>query len=185
MEVFLTFVAEIIRNQRHAHFHHLFAVFFAVEDAERILFQSRVAVVTELILLIGEEIEQFLAVNGTALRAAYGIEVQDKVRKAQFPEELEGHGDDFCIDGRILGADFFDAELSELAVAAGLGAVMTEHGPHIVQFMDLRFAVELVLEKGPDDRCRIFRTQGHAAAAAVFKGIHFFGNDVCRFPDTP
>ena len=181
--MFLAVVAEIIRDQRYAHLHHLFAVFLAVEDAERVLFQAFVAVVAELVPFVGKEIEELLAIDGTALRAADGVEVQDQIIEAQFPEELEGHGNDFRIDSRVLGADFFDAELGELAVTASLGAVMTEHGAHVVELVDLRVAVELVFQEGPDDRSRIFRAQCHAAAAAVFKGIHFLGDDVCRFPD--
>ena len=181
--MFLAVVAEIICNQGYAHLHHFFAVFFAVEDAERILFQPFVAVVTELIPFIGKEIEELLAIDRTAFRAADRVEVQDQIVQAQFPEELEGHGDDFGIDSRVLGADFFDAELGELAIAAGLGTVMTEHGPHVVELMDLRVAVQLMFQESPDDGSRIFRAQGHAAAAAVFKGIHFLGDDVCRFPD--
>ena len=91
---------------------------------------------------------------------------------AQFPEIL---GDKKVNDDL--------AELGELAVTASLGAVMTEHGAHVVELVDMRAAVELVFQEGPDDRSRIFRAQCHAAAAAVFKGIHFLGDDVCRFPD--
>ena len=68
--MFLAIVAEIICNQGYAHLHHFFAVFFAVEDAERILFQPFVAVVAELIPFIGKEIEELLAIDRTAFRAA-------------------------------------------------------------------------------------------------------------------
>ena len=80
--MFAAVITEVVRNEGHAHFHHLLAVSPAVRDAVRVLFEPFVAIVAELVLFVGKEIEQFLPVYRTALGAAYGIEVQNEVIQA-------------------------------------------------------------------------------------------------------
>ena len=75
--MFLAVVAEVIRQLGNADGGLLAAFFLAVEDAQGILFQAGLAVVAELILFVGEEIEKLLPVNRTAFRAADGIEMKD------------------------------------------------------------------------------------------------------------
>ena len=79
-------ITEIIRNERDAHLHHFFAIFLAVQHAEWIFFQPFIAVFTELVPFISKEIQQFLTVYGPAFGTPDGIQVQDKIRKAQFTE---------------------------------------------------------------------------------------------------
>ena len=51
--------------------------------------------------------------------------------------------------------------------------------------MHLLIAVELVFQIGPHGRCRVFRTQGDAPAAAVGKGIHFLRYHIGGIADPP
>lgn len=62
---------------------------------------------------------------------------------------------------------------------------MPKHGPDAVQLLYGVRLEEAVLDIGPDDRSRGFRSHGHAPAFTVRKGIHLFGDDIRILSDTP
>ena len=108
-----------------------------------------------------------------------------QIIETQFTEELEGHSNYFRIYCRILRTYFLYAELVKLAIPTGLRTVMSKHGSHVIKLMDLLIPVKFMFQISTDDRSRIFRSERHTPTAPVFKGIHFFRNDVRRFTDTP
>ena len=71
----------------------------------------------------------------------------------------------------------------ELAVAAGLRALVAEERPDVGELHRLRQFVHPVLEVGAADRRRSLRPQGEAALALVLEGEHLLADDVGRFAD--
>ena len=66
----------------------------------------------------------------------------------------------------------------ELAVAAGLRALVAEERAEVEELHRLRLFVHAVLEVGAADRGRPLRPQGEAAPALVFEGEHLLADDV-------
>ena len=74
-------------------------------------------------------------------------------------------------------------ELVELAVAAGLRALVAEERAEVGELHRLRQFVHPVLEVGAADRGRPLRPQGEAALALVLEGEHLLADDVGRLAD--
>ena len=96
-------------------------------------------------------------------RAAGGvadrIEVDLDAAESGVAIEARPKLDDLGVDGRPRVADRLDVELPELAVAAGLRAVVAEHRAGLGQLDRLRPGLHPVLDVGADDAGRRLRAQ--------------------------
>ena len=81
------------------------------------------------------------------------------------------------------GADALGAPLVELAVAAGLRAVVAEHRAHVPQPVDAAGLREPVLDQRAHDARRALGPQRQRAALLVGERVHLLGHDVGRLAD--
>ena len=157
----------------------LAGVALAVEQPEWVGVQSPPAVVVRQLVGAGPiVVEEPFDVYRPTLRIAYRVDRQRDVGDPHGLQQAAGQLDDFGVDGRVRLADHFDPELVELAVAAGLGAVVPEEGAGVVEPHGLGQVVHAVLEIGPADGRRALGTQGQQVAAAVLEGVGLVLDDV-------
>ena len=110
--------------------------------------------------------------------AAHGIDERLRLADAEAGEEGVGHLDELGVDGRVLFAEDLDVDLVELAVAALLGLVVAEHGPHVVEAQGRGLEVQPVLDDGPGDGRRVFGAEGDGPAPLVDEGVHLLDDDI-------
>ena len=92
--------------------------------------------------------------------------------------------DNLGVQSRVVHADSLHTHLLQLAVAAGLGALVAEEGAVVDQLDGELAAVQVVLNDGTHDARRALRPQGHRTAAPVGESVHFLRHDVGGFADT-
>ena len=92
--------------------------------------------------------------------------------------------DDFGINMGASKTQRFCANLVKLAVAPALGALVAEHGAHVVQAASA-LVEQVVLNGGAHYASGGFGAQGQGfAVELVFKRVHFFFNHVGDFAQT-
>ena len=126
---------------------------------------------------------QFFQVGGTGIERTEAAQLQFHSRHPEFLDQVADQGDDLDVGQRRIGADRFGPDLVELPVPPGLGPFMTEERTGIEELHRLRQLVHAVLDVGPADRSRAFRTQGQRSLALVLEGEHLLADDVGRFAD--
>src|SRR5439155_22964679 len=84
---------------------------------------------------------------------------------------------------RVVGADRFDADLPELAVPPGLGALVAEEARQVPELHRLRELVHAVLEVGAAHWRGAFGSQGERPPAPVLECVHLLLDDVRRLAD--
>src|SRR5437764_1608944 len=102
---------------------------------------------------------QGLDITAACLSGADRVDAQYEVAQSKLFIQRPLQIDDLDVRGRRGITDAFDAELPELAVAAGLRAVVTEHRPVVEEPHRLRAALHAVLQVGAADGRRALRTQ--------------------------
>src|SRR5204863_6957642 len=90
----------------------------AVEDAQRIAFEPRLAVVAEHPSMGAEMLVERVAPGGARLGIAERIELEDRAGDPKLLQQLVGEGEQFDIGLRLAGADNLGVELVKLAKAA-------------------------------------------------------------------
>ena len=120
-------VAKAVRDARRVLSECMAMLVLAVEEAQRIALKTRAAVRAKLFEMRTEELLQPLAIDGTTLGTADGIEMQLQLLQAESAQEFDGKHDDFCVNCRTCLAQSLHAELVELAVASRLRTVIAEH----------------------------------------------------------
>ena len=88
------------------------------------------------------------------------------------------HLEDLGVNGRVVGAQDFGADLVELPVAPLLRALAAEHRAHVVELVGAAFVEQAVLDRSAHHGRRGFGAQGQRLMVAVLKGIHLLGHDV-------
>ena len=94
---------------------------------------------------------EFGDVGGPAGRVPDRVEQDLDTVEPDVPVEAQAQLDQLRVDGRSGITDRLDVELPELAVAAGLRAVVAEHRPDESQLHRLRPRLHPVLDVGPHD----------------------------------
>ncbi len=98
-------------------------------------------------------------------------------------KELPDHEDELGIEGGAQAPYGLSVYLVELPQPPRLGPLIPEHGPDGVELGDGGLLVEVVLDVGPDDRCRGLGPQGYALTSLILEGIHLLLHDVRGLPD--
>ena len=93
---------------------------------------------------------------GDSVRVAHGVDEQAKPSEPDASIEAVREGDHLDVDGRVIGAEHFDAELVVLAIAALLGPLVAKGGREVPRLPRRRRAV---LDEGPHDRRGPFGAQ--------------------------
>ncbi len=74
-------------------------------------------------------------------------------------------------------------DLIKLPVSSLLGPLPAEHGTDGVKFLDRIRGIQSMLNVGPHNRSRGFRTQGNQIPFAIRKGVHLLFDNVRIFTD--
>ena len=98
-----------------------------VEDPQRVDLQPPPRVIGQALRVRAEVRDQRVAVGGTAGRVADRVDAGGDTGQADVAVEPMRELDELGVDGRPRVADDLDVPLRELAVAAGLRAVVAEH----------------------------------------------------------
>jgi hypothetical protein len=123
---------------------------------------------------------QAIAILAPARGAAEARDAQSHLAHAHLREQRRQQHDRLGVDGRILRAERLRADLPELPVATGLGALVAEEARAVPQLDRLTALVHAVLDVGPADRRRSLRPQRQRAARGVGEREHLLAHDVRR-----
>ena len=138
-------------------------------------------------LLVQVELEQELLQQFPVLRPAGVVaqrgDLQPEPVEPQRPEARVGHRDHLGVQRRIVDADRLDPDLLQLAVAAGLRALVAEERPGVAQLDRQRAAVQAVLDHRAHHTRGALGPQRHRPVAAVGEGVHLLGHHVGGLPD--
>ncbi len=147
----------------------------AVEHPQRVVDPAVPVLVTEVARsgrqVGGERVPVRGATHGVAER------VEGKVHPAQ-PDggvEVGGEADDLDVEVGVVGAERLDTELVVLAVATGLGSLVTEVRRRVP---DLPGRGRPVLDEGPDHAGGPLGSQHEVAAALVLEVVHLLAHHV-------
>ncbi|MNN56964.1 hypothetical protein D3C81_1719250 [compost metagenome] len=72
----------------------------------------------------------------------------------------------------------------ELALAAGLRTLITEHGTNVIKLAYIGLPVQLVLHIRTNDPSCSLRSERHTAISFIEEGIHFFFDYICGLANT-
>ena len=181
VEVRAAVVAEVIAHQGGVGGH--FADFFAlvVQDAQGVDLRPRAGFLVQR--QVEEELLQGLPVGRAAVFVAQAGQLQAETVQAEAAVGTIRQRDDLRVQRRIIHADGLDADLLQLAVTAGLRALVAEEGSVVVQLHGQLAAVQVVLDDRAHDARGALRAQGDGAFSAVGEGVHFLGDHVGGFAD--
>ena len=155
---------------------------FAVEQAQRIAIDAIVAVVAEFVPMRATPFHERLAKGRPALLIADRIDFH-RERNFEVAAKLVDHYQQLGVAGRVGPAEYLDAELKELAIAALLRAFATEHRARIEQPLLGIGAIEPGLDVCAHDAGRAFgpkRDDGFAFVA-IGERVHLLFDDVRGF----
>ncbi|MNJ36621.1 hypothetical protein D3C77_314160 [compost metagenome] len=158
-------------------------IHLAVEHAHWIALNPGLTVLAQIVLHRHEETEQFVAIGCPARRIADRVQLYLDLLQAKLPAVLVTKRDNLGIDRRINCAYRFHPELVELPLASRLRALIAEHRAGIIQLRYVRLPVQFVLYIRANDSCRSFRPKRHAAVALIGERVHFFLDNIRRFPN--
>ena len=128
-----------------------------------------------------EKLDDGLPESGTALQTTEGVDFQIEVFKPEAVKKMDQHQDKFGIGARIIGTQYLDVDLMELAVAPLLRPLPPEHGTDGKEPGHGFGGMEGVFQVGADDGCRGLRSECEGFLAPVEKGIHLFLHDIGGF----
>ena len=171
-------VGEVVDHQRRAVELGADLGALVVEDPQRVDAGALAGGLVEVELL--EEPGQLGAVRRPGRRVAEARDLQAVAAQAQRAEPGVGDGEHLRVEGRVVDADRLDADLLQLAEAAGLRALVAEERPGVAQLDRQPAPVEAVLDDRTHDARRALGAQGDRAPAAVVERVHLLGDDVGR-----
>ena len=156
---------------------------FAVEHAQRIGFQTALAVFVQLVFALAQISYQGIAVIGTRCVGAQSVQLQgNRIGQTQLLPQTRGHQDHFGVDICARDAKGFHTNLVKLAVTAFLWLFISEHRAGVPQTLS-RVVQQTIFLAGAHTAGSAFRTQGQTLAIAVVEGVHLFFDDVGHFAD--
>ena len=132
--VLAALIAQVVTHQRSLGHDLAAVVVLAVKGTQRVELGALAALIAHLVCVIEDKLLDLLAVSRTALSVAHRVNEQTKLGKieAQALVKLHEHDDALGVCRRIGSAEPLDAHLVELAQAALLGTLATEHGLGVI-----------------------------------------------------
>src|SRR5208282_4261040 len=180
IEVRAAFVAQVVeavgRRRREL------CVNFAIEQTQRIAVDAIVAVVAEFVPMRPTPLHERVAKGRPALLVADRIDLHGE-RNFEIAAKLVDHYQNLGVAGCVGPAEYLDAELIELPIAALLRAFTTEHRTRIEQPLLGLGAIEPGLDVCAHHAGRAFgpkRDYGFAFVA-IRERVHLFFDDVRGF----
>src|SRR6478752_286887 len=126
---------------------------------------------------------QAVAIRGAGLRSAEARQSEPEPADARLGQQRREQDDRLCVERGVVGAERLGPHLPELAIAARLGALVSEEARQVPELHWLAALVHAVLDVGAADRCGPLWTQRKGPAAGVLEGEHLLAHDVGRLPD--
>ena len=158
--------------------HALHGRVFGVQNAQRVAVQATLGFFIEHVAVLLQVGNQGGAVGLALGGLAQAVEFQAHIFQAQNFPQVIGQQDQLCIDLGTAKAQHLGTNLVELAVAAALGALVAEHGAHVVQAL-AAFVQQVVLNhRAHQPGCAFGAQRELLAVQAVFKGVHLLFDDV-------
>ena len=181
VEVLLGHVGKMVEHHRRVGRHRLDLRPLVVEYPQRVDLGalSRLLVKVEL---KQEVLQQFPILRSAGVVAQRG-DLQPEPVEAQRAETGVGNRDHLGVQCGIVDADGLDADLLQLAVAAGLGALVAEERAGVTQLDRQRAAVQTVLDHRTHHPGGALGPKRHRAVAAVGEGVHLLGHHVGGLAD--
>ena len=154
-------------------------VSLAVEQAQRIAIDAIVAVLVEFVPMRATPLDERLAKRRPAFLIADRIDLH-RERNFEVAAKLVDHYQQLGVAGRVGTAEYLDAELIELAIAALLRAFATEHRTRIEQPLLGIGAIEAGLDVCAHDAGRALGPErdDRLALVAIGEGVHLLFDDV-------
>src|SRR6202011_6401895 len=149
-----------------------------VEEAERVLLEPRAALLAQIGKMRPVIRAQQLPVCWTANFIANAVQLQGHARDVEPGKPFPSKHDRLHVEQRATVTDGFDPELVKLSKASGLGPVVAEVRPHVVEPHRLRLLLETAVEVGSHDGGGPFRSQGQRTIASIREGVHLLRDDV-------
>ena len=153
---------------------------FAVQHAQRVFLQARLAVFAQGIFFFGQKINQRLAVERAAFVTAQTVDFDGIIFGSESGHDVFEHQYHFRVGGRGGIAYGLGADLLKLAVTARLGAFGAEHIADIIKFLHRSGLRKIILQIRAHHARGTLGAYGQLAVAGVFKRVHFFLHDVGR-----
>ena len=175
-------IAKVIDRSRRALSNAAAAFVLAVENAERIRFETCAAAIAKLGLVCAEICDELLPVFRSALGAADRIYMKRGILYAELLYKRIRHGYDREIRRRVRCAEHLGSELIEFA-ASRLRLLVAEAVYYVEQAKRHRIRALAVLDDGADNSRRSLGTERESSALSVLKGIHLLLYDVGRLAD--
>ena len=181
VEVLLGDIGQVVEQHRRVGRHRPHLGSFVVEHPQRVDLGAPSGLLVE-IELKQEVLQQFPVLRAAAVVAQRG-DLQPEPVQAQRAETGVGDGDHLGVQRRVVDADRLDADLLQLAIAAGLRAFVAEKRPRVTQLHRQRAAVQAVFDHRAHHPGGALRPQRHRAVAAVGERVHLLGHHVGGFAD--
>src|SRR5580692_2495456 len=126
---------------------------------------------------------QPLAILASALDAAEAGKAQPETAYAHLREQRHQQRDRLGVHGGILGAERLGADLPELPVASGLGALVAKEARQIPELHRLAALVHAMLDIGSACGGGALWSQRQRASGLILEGEHLLAHDVGRLTD--
>ena len=181
VEVLLGHIGEVVEHHRRVGRHRPDLRALVVEHPQRVDLGAPAGLLVE-VELKQELLQQFPILRAAAVVAQRG-DLQPEPVQAQRAEPGVGDGDHLGVQRGVVDADRLDADLLQLAVAAGLRPLVAEERARVTQLDRQRAAVQAVFDHRAHHPGGALRPQRHRAVAAVGEGVHLLGHHVGGFAD--
>ena len=124
----------------------------AVEHAEHVPVEARLAVLAEFRAARRQELAEHVAIGRPAVRATDRVDLDLHAGQPDFVEEPRGQQDALRVHHRLAGADRLAADLLELPQPAGLRALLAEHRADVIELPEALLLEQFMLDHRAHDR---------------------------------
>ena len=151
-----------------------------IEHPQRVGVDPALGIGIELISPLLQPGHQLLAVGRPVFSGAEGIELQGQAAHPEIRQEIPGHRNRFHVEADTCKAQQLHADLMELALATGLGPLVTKHRPGVPEPLG-PLAQQAVLDRGSHHRSRALGPEGATAIAPIDEGVHLLTHHIGGF----
>ena len=173
-------LAEVVHHAGGLLLEFLVLRFFRVEEAQRVLLESRAAFRAQLGQMRAIVIAEPFPIRRTADVVADAVEQQVDPTDIESAEPLPPENDGFDIEQRAGVADRFDAELTKFVEATALRPLRPKIRAQVIEAHRLRLQLHAGIEVGADDRRGPLRAQRQRSIAPILEREHLLAHDVGR-----
>ena len=154
----------------------------AIQNTQWIGGQTTLAIFIQYGFVTLKVCDQPFLILSPRLRTPDGIELEgQQIAHPQGSPHGTPKQQKFNIEIRCANTKGFNPNLVKLALPTLLRALIPKHRSHVPQFLGC--ADQVVLYRRPNTPSGAFRAKRQTVTIAVFKGVHFFFDDVSDLAD--